>query len=103
MLSYERKIGNEQTFVIIWKENMKTLYEVVVTGYGGTISRSKLTNSITAVKEETFDIGLYANPAQALSEAVAGLRVIQNSGDLSAAPVVVLRGGTNLDRTGSST
>lgn len=100
-LPCERKIGNESTLAIILKEDMKVLDEIVVTGYGGTVSRSKLTNSITTVKEETFDIGLYANPAQALSGAVAGLRVIQNSGDPGAAPVVVLRGGTNLDGTGN--
>ena len=44
---------------------------------------------------------MFSNPAQALSGAVAGLKVIQNSGSPGAAPTVILRGGTNLDGTGS--
>ena len=34
--------------------------------------RTKVTNSISKVKEETLKQGLYSNPAQALSGAVAG-------------------------------
>ena len=51
------------------------LQEVVVTGYGGKQLRTKVTNSISKVKEETLKQGLYSNPAQALSGAVAGLSV----------------------------
>lgn len=83
------------------EEDVEQLNEVVVTGYGGTQIRSKLTNSIASVKEESLSIGLFSNPAQALSGAVSGLRVIQSSGNPSAAPTIVLRGGTNLDGTGS--
>lgn len=83
------------------KEDVEQLDEVVVTGYGGTQIRSKLTNSIASVKEENLSVGLFSNPAQALSGTVSGLRVIQSSGNPSAAPTIVLRGGTNLDGTGS--
>lgn len=83
------------------EEDVEQLDEVVVTGYGGTQIRSKLTNSISSVKEENLRVGLFSNPAQALSGAVSGLRVIQSSGNPSAAPTIVLRGGTNLDGTGS--
>ena len=75
--------------------------EVVVTGYSGTQLRSKTTNSIAKVKQETLNVGLFSNPAQALSGAVSGLKVIQSSGSPGAAPTIVLRGGTNLDGTGS--
>jgi TonB-dependent SusC/RagA subfamily outer membrane receptor len=77
------------------------LDEVVVTGYGGTQLRTKVTNSIASVKKEALSVGLFSNPAQALSGSVAGLKVIQNSGSPGAAPTVILRGGTNLDGTGS--
>ena len=88
-------------FNVVLKEDSKLLDEVVVTGYGGKQSRTNVTNSIAKVKEETFKIGVYANPAQALSGAVSGLRVIQSSGNPGAAPTIVLRGGTNLDGSGS--
>ena len=55
------------------------LEEVVVTGYGGKQLRTKVTNSISKVKEETLKQGLYSNPGQALSGAVAGLSVSQTS------------------------
>lgn len=86
---------------VILAEDAQTIDEVVVTGYSGKQLRSKTTNSITKVKEETLNVGLFSNPAQALSGAVAGLKVIQTSGSPGATPTVILRGGTNLDGTGS--
>lgn len=77
------------------------LEEVVVTGYGGSQSRAKATNSIAKVDNKKLDVGVFSNPAQALSGAVSGLRVIQNSGNPGSAPRIILRGGTNLDGSGS--
>lgn len=97
----EVKVNNAQPLKIVINEDAQMLDEVVVTGYSGTQLRSKTTNSIAKVKQETLNVGLFSNPAQALSGAVAGLKVIQSSGSPGAAPTVVLRGGTNLDGTGS--
>lgn len=94
-------VNNQTIFNIVLHENTEQLDEVVVTGYSGTQLRSKTTNSIAKVKQETLSVGLFSNPAQALSGAVSGLKVIQSSGSPGAAPVVILRGGTNLDGTGS--
>lgn len=94
-------VGNTTVFNVALKESTKAIDEVVVTGYGGTQKRSKLTNSIASVKEETLKNGVYSNPAQALSGAVSGLKVTQISGKPGAAPTLVLRGGTNLDGSGS--
>ena len=77
------------------------LDEVVITGYGGNQLRTKSTNSIAKVSNEKLTIGSYTNPAQALSGAVSGLRVAQTSGDPGATPTIILRGGTNLDGSGS--
>jgi TonB-linked SusC/RagA family outer membrane protein len=82
-------------------EEMGKLDEVVVTGYGGTQKRSKLTNSISSVKEELLTTGMHSNPAQALSGAVSGLKVTQSSGKPGSVPSIVLRGGTNYDGSGS--
>lgn len=83
------------------KESSSVLSEVVVTGYGGKQSRMNVTNSIAKVKDETFKVGVFSNPAQALSGAVSGLRVVQASGNPGSAPSVILRGGTNYNGTGS--
>lgn len=94
-------IKGKTNFNVTLKEDSELLSEVVVTGYGGKQSRVNVTNSISKVKEETFKVGVFSNPAQALSGAVSGLRVIQSSGNPGAAPSIVLRGGTNLNGTGS--
>ena len=83
------------------KEDSEMLDEVVVTAYGGKTLRSKMTNSIAKVDNEVLESGLHANPAQALSGAVAGLQVRQTSGDPGATPTLILRGGTGLDGSGS--
>lgn len=80
---------------VILKEDTQTLEEVVVTGYGGKQLRTKVTNSISKVNNEALTTGVHSNPAQALSGAVAGLRVVQSSGNPGAKPNIVLRGGTN--------
>lgn len=86
---------------ITMKEDSQQLEEVVVTGYSGTQLRSKSTNSIAKVANEKLTVGAYSNPAQALSGAVSGLRVQQTSGNPGSTPTMVLRGGTNLDGSGS--
>lgn len=94
-------VKNKNSFKIQLKEDAEMLEEVVVTGYGGKQLRSKVTNSISKVKEETLKQGMFTNPAQALSGAVAGLTVSQTSGNPGSSPTLVLRGGTNFDGSGS--
>ena len=94
-------VAGKTTINVVMVEDVELLEEVVVTGYGGKQLRSKVTNSIAKVAEETLTVGVYSNPAQALSGAVSGLRVVQSSGNPGAAPAIILRGGTNLDGSGS--
>ena len=92
---------NGKPLNITMKEDAEMLEEVVVTAYGGKTLRSKVTNSISKVDKEVLASGLHSNPAQALSGAVSGLQVRQTSGDPSATPTLILRGGTSLDGSGS--
>lgn len=96
MAAYENYLSAENK-----NKNLVNLDEVVITGYGGTQQKSKSTHSIASVKAETLEKGSFSNPAQALSGAVSGLRVAQTSGKGGAMPEIILRGGTNLDGTGS--
>lgn len=77
------------------------LNEVVVTGYGGTQSRTKTTASISKVDTSVFKNMTVPNAARALSGAVPGLRVIQNGGNPTNVPTIILRGGTSIDGTGT--
>lgn len=94
-------VNDGVAFNVVLKSNSTSLDEVVVTGYGGTQSRSRTTNSIAKVDNKKLSTGVFSNPGQALSGAVSGLRVVQSSGNPGAAPTVTLRGGTNLDGSGS--
>ena len=94
-------VKDQTSFRITLKEDSKMLEEVVVTGYGGKQLRTKVTNSISKVNEEALKVGLFSNPAQALSGAVAGLKVTQASGSPGATPTIVLRGGTDFNGSGS--
>ena len=93
-------VKNQTVLNIKLKEDSEMLGEVVVTGYGGKQLRSKVTSSIAKVSEESFKVGVFSNPAQALSGAVAGLKVTQSSGNPGSAPKLVLRGGTEWDGSG---
>lgn len=92
---------NGKPLEIVMQDDTQVLDVVLVTAYGGRQLRSKVTNSIAKVEEEVFSTGIHTNPAQALSGAVSGLRVQQTSGNPGDVPTMVLRGGTNLDGTGS--
>lgn len=94
-------VKGTSVFKIVLKEDSEMLDEVVITGYGGKQLRTKVTNSISKVHEEALTVGVHSNPAQALSGAVSGLRVVQRSGNPGSMPTLVLRGGTNLDGSGS--
>ena len=59
-----------QDLIVTLKEDTKVLEEVVITAYGGKQLRTKVTNSISKVKEDVLTKGSYTNPAQALSGAV---------------------------------
>lgn len=85
------KVDGKTNLTIVLKEDAKILDEVVVTGYSGTQLRSKVTSSTAKVDKETFEIGLFTNPAQALSGAVSGVRVTQSSGNPGSTPTIILR------------
>ena len=76
-------VGKQAVYNVVLTDDTTMLDEVVVTGYGGTQRRAKVTNSIAKVDDQAFKVGTFTNPASALSGAVSGLRVIQSSGDPS--------------------
>lgn len=92
-------VGRQSNLIIVLKDDTNLLDEVVVTGYGGTQRRAKVTNSIAKVDEKALQVGSFTNPAEALAGAVSGLRVVQSSGNPNAMPSITLRGGTNFDGT----
>lgn len=96
----EQRVGNETDMMIIMESITNKMDEVVVIGYG-TAKRSKITSSVSKLDNEVLASGMRANPAQALSGTIPGVRVATGSGRPGALPNIVLRGGTNFDGSGS--
>ena len=80
------------------EEDNKVLNEVVVVGYG-TMRRKDVTSSITTVKSEDLNKGVFSDPASMLQGKVAGLTVTTN-GDPTGGGTITLRGASSL-RTGA--
>jgi len=80
-------------------EDTQNLDEVVVIGYG-SLSRKDVTSSITTIKADDLNIGVYSSPTQMLQGKVPGLTITQSS-DPNATPSVTLRGASSL-RTGAA-
>ena len=76
------------------KEDHALLNEVVVVGYG-TMRRKDVTSSITTVKAEDLNRGVFTDPASMLQGKVAGL-IVTSTGDPNGAPSITLRGASSL-------
>ena len=87
--------GNSQ---IVLDEDNTALNEVVVVGYG-TMRRKDVTSSITTVKAEDLNQGVFTDPGQMLQGKVPGL-VVSSTADPNGSPTITLRGASTL-RTGA--
>ena len=87
------------TLDVILQEDANILNDVVVIGYGST-TRKDITSSITTVKSDDLNVGVYTDPASLLQGKVAGL-VVTQTGDPNGTPSITLRGASTL-RTGAA-
>lgn len=71
------------------------LSEVVVIGYG-TARKSDLTGAVASVKPKDFNQGIQIAPDQLIQGKVAGVQVINNSGQPGGATTFKIRGNTSL-------
>jgi TonB-dependent starch-binding outer membrane protein SusC len=76
------------------------LNEVVVTGYG-TSRKRDLTGSVSSVKAKDFNKGVVTSPDQLIQGKVAGLQIINNSGQPGGGATIRIR-GTSSVRSGNS-
>ena len=84
---------------VTMNEDSQLLDEVVVIGYG-SMERKDVTSSITTVKAEDLNVGVYTTPAQLLQGKVPGL-TIANTSDPNGSASISLRGASTL-RTGEA-
>ena len=90
----EEKVAGRSMKVIL-EDDTELLDEVVVVGYG-SMSRKDVTSSITSVKAEQLNVGVYSDPAQMLQGKVPGLTVVQSSDPAAGTASISLRGTSSL-------
>ncbi|MWB93271.1 SusC/RagA family TonB-linked outer membrane protein [Flavobacterium sp. GA093] len=91
--------GNQKLDVLLTEE-VSTLNEVVVVGYG-IQKRSDVTGAIASVKSENFNKGVVANAGQLIQGKVAGVNVTAASGEPGASQDIIIRGVGSL-RSGTT-
>ena len=87
----EIKAGNDVTL----QEDNALLNEVVVIGYG-TQRKGDVTSAVASVKAEDFNAGKIGDAAELVKGKIAGLTVVNSSGDPKAGSSIRLRGITTL-------
>lgn len=99
-LTKEVKVASQKEVNLVLVEDNKTLNEVVVVGYG-SMTRKDVTSSITSLKSDKLNTGVYTDPGQLLQGKVPGLTVVQSSDPTAGTTSISLRGASTL-RTGEA-
>ncbi|MFA6946836.1 MAG: SusC/RagA family TonB-linked outer membrane protein, partial [Pedobacter sp.] len=102
MQSQEVTISGRKVIDIALSENVTSLKEVVVVGYG-TQSRETITTSISKLDNKVLENVPYGNIASALQGTIPGLRVQHSTGQPGSAPTVILRGTTSINNPNGAT
>lgn len=95
----EMVVGNRTTINLVMREDLSSLEEVVVVGYGQT-KKSDITGAVSSVTEQQLRQSITTNIDQALQGRVAGVQITQNSGQPGGGVSVRIRGANSI--TGSS-
>ncbi|MBX2966837.1 MAG: TonB-dependent receptor [Cyclobacteriaceae bacterium] len=94
----EVKVGNQTVLNITMQEDITSLQEVVVIGYGAQ-KKSDLTGAVSIISGNELRNTVTASVDQALQGRVAGVQVTQNSGQPGGAVSIRIRGTTSLTQS----
>ncbi|MEO2050803.1 MAG: SusC/RagA family TonB-linked outer membrane protein [Allomuricauda sp.] len=87
----ERTIGASNTINVGMEEDAQALEEVVVVGYG-TTTKQAFAGTASVVKAEALEVKSFSNVSQALAGEVAGVTVINQSGQPGTSSTIRIRG-----------
>src|SRR5215203_2961364 len=76
------------------------LDEIVVIGYG-TSRKRDLTGAVTTVQAKDFNKGIFTSPDNLIQGKVAGVQIVNNSGQPGGAATIKIRGNSAVTGTGS--
>jgi len=90
-LTQEVEIGSQSTLTISLQEDVTSLQEAVVIGYGSQ-DKKEITSAVVGVRPDNFNRGNVSNPAQLLQGKVAGLSITRPGGNPNNGFNIRLRG-----------
>lgn len=90
-LTQEVEIGNQSTITVSLQEDIQSLQEAVVIGYGSQ-DKKEITSAVVGVKPDDFNRGNVSNPTQLLQGKVAGLSITRPGGNPNNGFNIRLRG-----------
>jgi len=93
----EIPVNNQSVINVQLSEDMQALSEVVVIGYG-TQKRKDITGSVASVKGDDFKDQPISDPISALQGRVAGINVVESSGQPGATATITIRGVESLSQ-----
>lgn len=94
-ITKEVNVGNQSVLNISLEEDLQSLEEVVVVGYG-TMKKSDLTGSIASLSSEDFNKGPQLPAQQLIQGKIAGVNISKNSGKPGGSNTIRIRGGTSI-------
>jgi TonB-linked SusC/RagA family outer membrane protein len=93
--SQEIKIDNRSVINVQLVSDVKSLEEVVVVGYGSQKKRD-VTGAVASISSKDFNPGVAVAPEQLMQGKVAGVNIVQNSGQPGSASTVSIRGANSI-------
>lgn len=87
----ERVVGSSSTINVQMQDDAQALEEVVVVGYG-TTTKQAFAGTASVVEAEALEVKSFSNVSQALAGEVAGVAVINTSGQPGTASTIRVRG-----------
>ncbi|MDH6311670.1 TonB-linked SusC/RagA family outer membrane protein [Parabacteroides sp. PFB2-10] len=93
--SQEAIVGNRTNIDIVLAENSMVMDEVVVIGYG-TQRKGDVSSAIVSVKADDFAVGRIGDAAELVKGKIAGMTIVNITGDPNAVSNIRLRGISSL-------
>ncbi len=95
----EVDVTSSSTVSVSMKEANSNLNEVVVVGYG-TARKRDLTGSVGSVQAKDFNKGVLTSPDQLIQGKVAGVQILNNSGQPGGESTIKIRGNSTVTGSG---
>lgn len=99
--TYEQQVGNTKEFNVSMTENIASLQEIVIVGYGEQ-KKTNLTGAVASVDPKVLESRPIADAGRGLQGVTPGLNIVIPSGEIGSDPVIRLRGQFGSTNGGAS-